>query len=239
MRIWTRNTTARPTLKGVTHRPDSAVETEEVAFNASVSEAPPYASPFAGIEALRLAEEARINKACRWHTDAMPLGLAIDPFPHPAFCGLHGTQLTQLITHVARCWEYASEGRVQIISAPLGEEAIRIGWSETPLAHRPYEVGHTDRILGGERTTYNLITHATITLITQPLIDAHLDETRRLNRFKTTILHEVGHALGLEHSRNKYDVMHHRGWRNPGLTENDLRSIQALYPPGDTDISWG
>lgn len=59
------------------------------------------------------------------------------------------------------------------------------------------------------------------------------------NRFndpasKATILHELGHALGLKHSPNSQDVMYYQGRLfEPStrykLTPNDIRAIQCLY----------
>jgi predicted Zn-dependent protease len=85
-------------------------------------------------------------------------------------------------------------------------------------------VGHTDRVIQGA-----WIQQCTITLMSQPRIDEHLNLLQRQQRLATTILHELGHALGLEHSENKQDVMYFRGWRHSVLSENDIHRIRELY----------
>ena len=74
-----------------------------------------------------------------------------------------------------------------------------------------------------------LIVSATITLIETPRIDAQLDAGQQQDRLLATLLHELGHALGLEHSPNPDDVMHHRGWRHTRLSENDRSRLRRLY----------
>ena len=45
--------------------------------------------------------------------------------------------------------------------------------------------------------------------------------------------HEVGHALGLDHSNNKSDLMYYATRQylagTPILSENDIRAAQVLY----------
>jgi predicted Zn-dependent protease len=89
---------------------------------------------------------------------------------------------------------------------------------------REFELGHTER-----NVTDVWIRQATITLLTEPEIDRHLPPLRQKQRLYSTLLHELGHALGLEHTESKRDVMHHQGWRNLCLSLNDAHQIQALY----------
>ena len=53
-----------------------------------------------------------------------------------------------------------------------------------------------------------------------------------------TALHELGHSLGLDHSKSYSDVM--SPYYNPAqstLTDNDIARIQALYGPDEADSS--
>jgi predicted Zn-dependent protease len=75
-------------------------------------------------------------------------------------------------------------------------------------------------------------------LLTEPVIDRHLLKPQIQDRLYTTALHEVGHALGLEHSTQAKDVMHHQGWRNKHLTPNDVSRLSTLYKRSSSTISW-
>ena len=151
----------------------------------------------------------------RWPAEKMPLGVWLDP---------HTGITPEATLAVMRQWEAASGGRVRF-ELRLAEPDIRIQWSDEPVPGRDFEVGHTDVDAAKQR-----IRQVTVTLVKNPAIDARLDETARRARLQATILHETGHALGLRHSENDADVMHHRGWQRAALSPNDIRRIQALYP---------
>jgi predicted Zn-dependent protease len=69
-----------------------------------------------------------------------------------------------------------------------------------------------------------------ISLIENPVIDQHLSREQQVWRLRSTLLHELGHALGLEHSLCPEHVMYFRGWRNTYLSSGDALAIQKLYP---------
>ncbi len=164
--------------------------------------------------------------AARWPRDKMPLQVHIETRPGKP-------ELDKIILQAMRQWETASIGLIRFAPAnPLSnrdtDADIIVTWRSDTVTGRDYETGHTDRKLQGQR-----ITQAIITLIENPLIDAHLTPERQINRLYATILHETGHALGLEHSTDAKDVMHYRGWQRPYLSANDTRRIQVLYQPLD------
>ncbi len=139
----------------------------------------------------------------------------------------------ELLTPILRQWEAASLGAVRFKLLPdatndTGDpEDILIRWSETPVLGREYEVGHANRTIQGQ----GRIVHVDITLLMAPVIDKHLTPRQCQERLQATLLHELGHALGLEHSEHHLDVMYYRGWKNRWLTEQDCRRLQTLYQP--------
>lgn len=201
------------------------------------SSLPLQGNPLEALDALAQWEGVeRLTRASRvrWALERMPLRVFIEP---------HGVSANDRETAMARSaflfsamqqWTSASQGRVrfQQIERPGGllEEGdpsvdIHVRWSDETTLGRDFEVGHTNRTVQGKR-----ITQAVITLIRQPVIDGHLTGEQRKKRLYTTMLHETGHALGLEHSDNAADVMYYRGWKRPSLSEGDVQHIQTLYP---------
>ena len=53
--------------------------------------------------------------------------------------------------------------------------------------------------------------------------------------FYSVALHELGHALGLGHSTGPLDVMYPFYRHNTTFSQNDIGSIQSLYPARDTE----
>lgn len=174
--------------------------------------------PFEALDALARRcseEESAQRESVRWPLGKIPLGVFIEAAPDTDFDFLP----------IMRQWEAASQGMIRFCPVLSAHEAdIVFVWSDETVCGRDYEVGHANRTVQGRR-----ITRVVITLIREPLIDAHLSPSRRKERLVATILHETGHALGLEHSDRKEDVMHHRGWQRTVLSENDVRRIQLLY----------
>ncbi len=206
-------------------------------------EASPQLDPFQ-----KLASWATQNGSpvIRWSASQMPLSISIQPFPEEA-CPLksrplfhQGTQLNAILKSVLDEWHRASLGQIQFRPVQNTSEKphIVIDWSQEPVQGRVFEVGHTRRTLkpalpegfkAGRSTQY--IDSVQITLLIHPVIDDYLSLNQQCHRLRTTLLHEIGHALGLEHSSNPVAVMHHRGWQNPTLSLHDAQAIQAVYRP--------
>ncbi|MBY0449089.1 MAG: matrixin family metalloprotease [Cyanobacteria bacterium] len=186
------------------------------------------------------------NTGVRWHSQSMPLPVVLMPFPSHQPANTEDKELAfhhflrQALSQALREWELASVDGVT--STPpvtfkllpfanpdlVAEKGILITFSSQTTLGRDYEVGHTQR----EVDTQGWIHRVTITLMDNPEIDKHLDSKKaQQQRWKTTLLHEIGHALGLEHGSAEKAVMHHRGWKNQALHPEDIAAIRQLYPP--------
>jgi predicted Zn-dependent protease len=122
-------------------------------------------------------------------------------------------------------WESASQGKLRFEAAKRTQDArLHFEWIDQSVIGRDYEVGHTNRRVEGGR-----ILSAEISMMRHPIIDRHLSETQQKQRFYTTLLHELGHALGVEHSNNPEDVMYYRGWQNEHLSVQDIQRVCLLY----------
>lgn len=155
------------------------------------------------------------QQAVRWHPASFPLKVKIAPFG----------QLAQVFPDILKDWEAASEGMIQFLYNSPGTPDITVSWSNETTLGRDYEVGHAKR----QVTSTGWIEHVDITLLQDPLIDKRLNPTQQFLRLRATILHEFGHALGLEHSTGKRDVMHYQGWRNFILSKQDIQALKTLY----------
>jgi hypothetical protein len=102
---------------------------------------------------------------------------------------------------------------------------IVLDWTEEVTIGREYEVGHAKR-----RLKDRWIQQVAIMLLTHTAIDNTLSPVQQQNRLYATLLHELGHALGLEHAMESTAVMFHRGWQQTRLTVADLRQFGMLYP---------
>lgn len=164
----------------------------------------------------------------RWRPEkTQHLAVYVAPAPNPHWHGV--------LTQALRDWEASSAGYIRFFTTVRPEDAdITVEWTDAAVTGREFEVGHTDRTIAPP----NWIGKATITLLAQPQIDKHLTKTGIENRLYTTMLHELGHALGLEHSQNPRDVMHHQGWKNQQLTPGDLHQLQEIYTRPVPTLFW-
>lgn len=176
------------------------------------------------------------NTSVRWAANRMPLSVYIEPPPNDS--DWPPETLLMMLKQLKQ-WEQASLGgdgkaRIQFRQHYQADEAdITLHWVDETALGRDNEVGHAKRSVDHK----GLITRVAITLISNPAIDQELSPEARQKRLQATVLHEVGHALGLEHGEHAADVMHHQGWRNLFFTENDCARLQALYQ--NPESLWG
>lgn len=216
----------------------SALEVEQ-ANKTSLFPAMRPSNPLEAIDAWREMEGPPTQLRARWHPNALPLRIRIatlhDPEIEAKFSDQLGMPVERFLLDSLKEWTAASMGQIRFVQVFEGmDEDIEVLWTDTAIEGRDYEVGHTKRkvtgsLSGAYGSSSHWVTHATITLLTRPIIDQHLNHQQQLQRLRTTFLHEIGHALGLEHADSKHDIMYHRGWRNLHLSEGDARRLQKLY----------
>lgn len=136
-------------------------------------------------------------------------------------------------------WNQAFEGKLRLEEHPYkqgvthpasGYVGIAISYKASPTLGRPNDLGHTDSMARPQEPQATLI-HSHIQLVAQPLIDTRLTEAQQTQRLTATLLHELGHALGLEHHPKPSSVMYYRGWASTLLSNDDTQALMALYQP--------
>jgi hypothetical protein len=147
------------------------------------------------------------------------------------------TMETRCFLRAVHQWEELLKAKFQFKHVPFkgsyknsasGFVGIVVSYKDEPTMGRPNDVGHTDTIVFPSLPTPEIV-HSHIQLVRHPLIDKRLSADQQQQRLLATLLHELGHALGLEHHPSPNAVMYYRGWTSTVLADEDKQALRALY----------
>lgn len=174
-----------------------------------------------------LQDNVKDNKLVRWTENCFPLKFYIAPFrwykaPNENY------KYHNMVKQALDAWEKASKGKIRFsVVNTLMESQINLDWKRIDrkaLGHCYFNFDNIGRLYSAE---------VQIGLSDGVIHAQYQDE----NEVYHTILHEIGHALGLGHSPFQTDIMFtpHR-YGVTSLSKNDANSIQWLYkfPSGAT-----
>jgi|GEM_PF-5211548 len=133
----------------------------------------------------------------------------------------------RFLTEALAAWTAVSHGKVTLIQVDVlvpETPDIQFHWTNETNPQRQYEVGRTESLKKN-----SFITHSDIYLQRDPIIYGHLSPHEEEAQFLSTLLHELGHALGLEHTQHPHSVMYYRSLQNTRITPEDTAQLQRLY----------
>lgn len=168
-----------------------------------------------------LQHHLKNGKLIRWPEQCLPLNVYIAPCSWYSMTDVDKYFYKRMVIDALNTWEQAGEGKYSFnIVENLNDSNMNVEWrrvDRTSLGNCAFNYDTESRLYSAE---------VSIGISDGIIHKKYMDE----NEVYHTILHEIGHALGLGHSTNPDDIMytpHQYGVVK--LSQRDIASVRWLY----------
>ncbi len=168
-----------------------------------------------------LQEHLKDGKLIRWPDQCFPLPVYVAPCSWYSMSELDRYTYKQMVLDALHEWERVGKGKYSfLIVDNLNDSQINVEWRRVDrksLGNCSFNYDKNSRLYSAE---------VSIGISDGIIHKKYMDE----NEVYHTILHEIGHALGLGHSKNDNDIMYtpHK-YGVVKLSERDINSVRWLY----------